>query len=150
MDTRCWFIIFILSQFHSLYRRKFFANGDSFASIAQMKQIVDLEMRLGQSLERFVELEKSRLEKVKQFSKSVKEAMNQVQLEGPKSLENPATSYAVIKRFANGWTELGNFFREGLFQRFTTSTKVKQMAVSNSQGRSSGCHGGYVSAPRYL
>lgn len=112
MDTRCWFIIFILSQFHSLYRRKFFANGDSFASIAQMKQIVDLEMRFGQSLERFVELEKSRLEKVKQFSKSVKEAMNQVQLEGPKSLENPATSYAVIKRFANGWTELGNFLEK--------------------------------------
>ena len=112
MDTRCWFIIFILSQFHSVYRRKFFANGDSFASIAQMKQIVDLEMKLGQSLERFVELEKSRLEKVKQFSKSVKEAMNQVQLEGPKSLENPATSYAVIKRFANGWTELGNFLEK--------------------------------------
>lgn len=112
MDTRCWFIIFILSQFHSLYRRKFFANGDSFASIAQMKQIVDLEMKLGQSLERFVELEKSRLEKVKQFSKSVKEAINQVQLEGPKSLENPATSYAVIKRFANGWTELGNFLEK--------------------------------------
>lgn len=96
---RCLYIILLLALFESMRRRRFFVKGDSYASIAEMEHVVNLEMKLGQSLERFVELEKSRLDKVKEFSKSVKEAMNQVKKEGSKSLENPATSYATIKRF---------------------------------------------------
>lgn len=112
MGMRCLYIILLLALFESMRRRRFFVKGDSYASIAEMEHVVNLEMKLGQSLERFVELEKSRLDKVKEFSKSVKEAMNQVKKEGSKSLENPATSYATIKRFANGWTELSKFLEK--------------------------------------
>lgn len=74
-----------------------------------MTEVVNLEMKLGESLGKFVELEKKRLQQIKQFADSVKEATNQVKIEGLKSLENPTTTYALIKRFANGWSELGKF-----------------------------------------
>lgn len=108
MGIQYLYIILALALCRS-FRRTFLVNADSYASLAQMEQIVNLEMKLGESLAKFVELEKKRLDKIKQFSKSVKEATDQVKTEGMKSIENPATSYAIIKRFANGWTELSKF-----------------------------------------
>lgn len=70
---------------------------------------MNLEMKLGESLEKFVELEKKRLQQIKQFAESVMEATNRVKIEGLKFLENPTATYAIIKRFANGWSELGKF-----------------------------------------
>jgi len=104
METRLFFIL-LLSALGS-FQRKFFVTADSFASIAQLEKIVDLEMKLSDSLEKFVELERKRLIKIKRFAESVSEGANLVKTEGIKALENPITSYAVIKRFANGWTEL--------------------------------------------
>jgi len=104
METRLFFIL-LLSALGS-FQRKFFVTADSFASIAQLEKIVDLEMKLSDSLEKFVELERKRLTKIKKFAESVSEGANLVKTEGIKVLENPITSYAVIKRFANGWTEL--------------------------------------------
>ncbi|KAL9962659.1 hypothetical protein ACROYT_G031780 [Oculina patagonica] len=74
-----------------------------------MEQIVNLEVKLGESLEKYVELEKKRLQQIKQFAESVKEATNRVKTDGIKTLENPTSTYAIIKRFANGWSEIGKF-----------------------------------------
>ena len=111
MGTR-WLCIILFLAFCRSFRRTFFAKGDRYASIAEMEQIVNLEMELGESLEKFVELEKKRLQQIKQFAESVKEATNQVKIEGLKSLESPTTTYALIKRFANGWSELGKFLEK--------------------------------------
>ena len=108
MGTRCLYIIFALAVCRS-FRQTLFASGDSYASIAEMKQVVNLELKLGESLERYVELEKKRLQQIKQFAESVKEATNRVKIEGIKTLENPTSTYAIIKRFANGWSEIGKF-----------------------------------------
>lgn len=105
MGTR-WLCIILFLAFCRSFRRTL---GDSYASIAEMTEVVNLEMKLGESLEKFVELEKKRLQQIKQFADSVKEATNRVKIEGLKSLENPTTTYALIKRFANGWSELGKF-----------------------------------------
>lgn len=111
MGTR-WLCIILFLAFCRSFRRTFFAKGDRYASIAEMEQIVNLEMELGESLEKFVELEKKRLQQIKQFAESVKEATNQVKIEGLKSLESPTTTYALIKRFANGWSEIGKFLEK--------------------------------------
>lgn len=109
MDTRRVYFLLLLFTVCGSIRRKFFAAADSFASIAQLEEVVNLEIQLGESLDKFVELEKKRLDKIKQFAKSVKEATELVKTDGIKSLGNPITTYAVIKRFANGWTELSEF-----------------------------------------
>lgn len=108
MVTRYLYIIFLLAVCRS-FRRTLFARGDSYASIAEMEQIVNLEVKLGESLEKYVELEKKRLQQIKQFAESVKEATNRVKTDGIKTLENPTSTYAIIKRFANGWSEIGKF-----------------------------------------
>ena len=108
MDTRIFYIIFFIAISGS-FRRKFYATADSFASIAQLEEIVNLEMQLSESLEKFAELEKKRLDMIKQFAESVREATELVKNDGYEALENPIASYAVIKRFANGWSELSDF-----------------------------------------
>lgn len=108
MATQLCRILTFLAMVASL-RRRFYATADSFASIAQLERIVDLEMALTEKLEKFVELEKNRLDKIKQFAESVREATDLVKTDGMKVLENPTTTYAIIKRFANGWSELGDF-----------------------------------------
>ena len=102
------FFILLLAALGS-FRQKFLTTADSFASIAQLEQIVDLEKKLSDSLEKFVELERKRLDKIKKFAESVREGVHLVKSEGIKALENPITSYTVVKRFANGWSELRNF-----------------------------------------
>ena len=108
MDTRYLYIILVLAVCRS-FRRTLFARGDRYASIAEMEQVVNLEIKLGESLEKFVELEKKRLQQIKQFAKSVKEATDRVKTEGTETLESPTSTYATIKRFANGWSEIGKF-----------------------------------------
>lgn len=108
MNTRLFSIIIFMAISGS-FRRKFWATADSFASIAQLEEIVTLEMRLSESLEKFVELEKKRLDMIKQFAESVREATELVKIDGYNALENPIVSYTVIKRFANGWSELSDF-----------------------------------------
>lgn len=116
MDTRRlgFTIVYILT---SLPRQNALAKADSFASIAQLQEIVNLEAKLSESLETFVKLEKDRLRKIKQFSESVKEATELVKSKGENyGLENPLTSYAVIKRFANGWSELSAYLNKDYTQ----------------------------------
>lgn len=108
MATQYLYIILLLAVCQS-FRRTLFTRGDSYASIAEMEQIVNLEVKLGESLEKYVELEKKRLQQIKQFAESVKEATNRVKTDGIKTLENPTSTYAIIKRFANGWSEIGKF-----------------------------------------
>lgn len=121
MGTR-WLCIILFLAFCRSFRRTL---GDSYASIAEMTEVVNLEMKLGESLEKFVELEKKRLQQIKQFADSVKEATNRVKIEGLKSLENPTTTYALIKRFANGWSELGKFLDKDY------SNDIKDLLKSN-------------------
>ena len=115
MDKRCLYV-FITLVVCGNFRRKFFTAADSFASIAQLQQIVNLEMKLGESLERFVELEKKRLDTIKQFAKRVREGTELVKSDGIEALGNPTSTYAIIKRFANGWTELSDFLNKDYSQ----------------------------------
>ena len=116
MDTRrLGFIIFYILT--SLSRQNVLVKADSFASIAQLQEIVNLEAKLSESLETFVKLEKDRLQKIKQFSESVKDATELVKGNGQNyDLENPLTSYAVIKRFAHGWSELSAYLNKDYTQ----------------------------------
>ncbi|XP_068706058.1 prolyl 4-hydroxylase subunit alpha-1-like [Montipora foliosa] len=117
MDTRLRSIVvfqFILANF---LPRNFLAKADSFASISQLQEIVNLETKLSESLETFVKLEKNRLDKIKNFAENVKEATELVKRNGVSyPLENPMTSYALIKRFANGWSELSEFLNRDYSQ----------------------------------
>ena len=117
MDTRLRSIVvfqFILANF---LPRNFLAKADSFASISQLQKIVNLETKLSESLETFVKLEKNRLDKIKNFAENVKEATELVKRNGVSyPLENPMTSYALIKRFANGWSELSEFLNRDYSQ----------------------------------
>lgn len=100
----------------SLSRQNVLVTADSFASIAHLQEIVNLEGKLSESLETFVKLEKDRLKKIKQFSESVKKATELVKGNGENGLENPLTSYAIIKRFANGWSELSAYLNKDYTQ----------------------------------
>lgn len=115
MDRR-YLYVFIFLAVCGNFRRKLSVAGDSFASIAQLEKIVSLEIQLGESLERFLEQENKRLQEIKQFAKRVKEATELVKKDGMKVLENPTATYAVIKRFANGWTELAGFLSKDYSQ----------------------------------
>lgn len=115
MDRR-YLNVFIFLAVCGNFRRKLSVAGDSFASIAQLEKIVNLEIQLGESLERFLEQENKRLQEIKQFAKRVKEATELVKKDGMKVLENPTATYAVIKRFANGWTELAGFLSKDYSQ----------------------------------
>lgn len=108
MNARLFSVIIFMAISGS-FRWKFWATADSFASIAQLEEIVNLELRLTESLEKFVELEKKRLDMIKQFAESIREATELVKIDGYNALENPIVSYAVIKRFANGWSDLSGF-----------------------------------------
>lgn len=115
MDRR-YLCAFIFLAVCGNFRRKLSVAGDSFASIAQLEKIVNLEIQLGESLERFLEQENKRLQEIKQFAKRVKEATELVKKDGMKVLENPTATYAVVKRFANGWTELAGFLSKDYSQ----------------------------------
>lgn len=109
------FFIFLLAALGS-FRQTFLTTADSFASTAQLEQIVNLEKKLGDSLEEIIELERKQLTKIKKFAESVREGVNLVKSDGIKALENPIASYALIKRFANGWRELRDFFSYDYWQ----------------------------------
>ena len=112
MAARHLLVLLILMAVWRIFHIKFFAKADTFASLAQMEQIVSLEIELGESLRRFVSSERKRLEKIKDFAEGVREAIDEFKTAGLKVLENPIVTYSTIKRFAYGWTELDNFLRK--------------------------------------
>jgi len=83
-------------------------KGNVYTSIAHMEPLIDIEARLVEIASEYLNKERRKLGELKQFAKSVEEAMTLSKDEPLKYLGNPVNSYLIIKRFTSGWKELAS------------------------------------------
>lgn len=83
-------------------------TGNIYTAIAHMEPLIDIEGRLIDLAREYIQKERKKLDGLKQFAQSVREAMELSKDEPLKYLGNPVNSYLIIKRFTSGWRELAS------------------------------------------
>ena len=113
----------------------FSASGELFSAIAHMENLVAAEQDLAQSLDRYLDAEQARLERVKAIARFVTNISKEANVNVDRYLGHPVNAYRLLRRFMSDWSTV-----ENLVVRPATSEGISPFRTALLFG--------YMSAPR--
>ncbi|XP_062509259.1 prolyl 4-hydroxylase subunit alpha-1-like isoform X2 [Corticium candelabrum] len=86
----------------------FSASGELFSAIAHMENLVAAEQDLAQSLDRYLDAEQARLERVKAIARFVTNISKEANVNVDRYLGHPVNAYRLLRRFMSDWSTVEN------------------------------------------
>ena len=97
------------------------AAGEMFSAMAHMEKLVTAEKELAFSLDRYLQAEEERLDKIKAIARVVSNVSEAANADVQRYLGHPVNAYRLLRRFTSDWNEIENLVvhpvtSEGIFR----------------------------------
>ena len=84
------------------------AVGEIFSAVSHMENLVDAELKLSQSLGRYIEVEEARLNRIRTLGRLLSNVSSQANADIRRYLGHPVNAYRLLRRFISDWQEVEN------------------------------------------
>jgi len=87
-------------------------SAEIFSALSHTEKLLSIEHELSDSLEKYIQEQEIRLQKLKSFSNQVQRTVQLAKESGAKFLGHPVNSFLMIKRFVIEWPAIENILTE--------------------------------------
>ncbi|CAH1246425.1 P4HA1 [Branchiostoma lanceolatum] len=107
-------------------------DAEVFTALCDMEYLVHMEKDLVDSLDRYIQQEEDKLNRIKTFQSRIREVSQMAMEEPTRHLHHPVNAYLLVKRFTRDWPLLEAWIQEDTAEDFLYNmTKVKESFPSD-------------------